>query len=97
MTPTISFAGSPITTAAQMDALLGYALSDTGTPLTEKRVRLPFLPWLELHDRLTITADGVRFTADQSYSVTGVSPSRKCAAPVTSKGEPSAVAMASTA
>ena len=63
----------PEFSAAQMDALLVLADSDLSDVHTEKQVRIPFLPWLELHDRLTIDPDAIRFTAEQSYAVTGVS------------------------
>lgn len=65
--------GDGITTAAQMDTLLEYADHDLSQPPTEKRVQIPFIPWLELHDLLEIGADGINFDFDGSWSVVGIS------------------------
>ena len=62
---------SSIDTAAKADALLAYARSDLARPPTEKRVRLPFLPYLTLHHVVRIEADGRRFDFPQTYSVVG--------------------------
>lgn len=62
---------SPITTAAQAEALAGYALSDLAQPLTSKRARIPLLPWLELHDVLSLAADGTHYDFAGSWAVVG--------------------------
>lgn len=66
-------ADSSIDTAAKADALLSFARSDLAKPPTEKRARIPFMPFLTLHHMVRILADGKRFDFDQSYSVVGVS------------------------
>lgn len=64
---------SLIRNQAQAAALGTSALSDLAQPPTDKRVRIPFLPWLELHHMVRIGADGGGFDYDQDYSVLGVS------------------------
>lgn len=64
---------SDLTTAAQVDALLGYAAHDLGDVHTERRERIPFCPWIELHDLIRIPPDGVRFTGTVDYAVVGLS------------------------
>lgn len=63
--------GSPINDEAKADALLAIAVSDLGQPPTEKRIAVPFLPFLELHHMVRVQADGARFNYDQDYSVVG--------------------------
>lgn len=65
--------GSPIDSPAKADALLEYADLDLSEPPTEKRIRIPFLPWLELHDVIQVAADDVRFDYTTLWAVVGVS------------------------
>ena len=65
--------GSPINDPTSAGNLLAFADSDLSRPITDISVELPFIPWLELHDRLAIQADGARFDYDTAWSVTGLS------------------------
>lgn len=58
-------------TQAQAQALGGYGISDLSTPPIDGRYRIPFMPWLELHDLLAIEADGARFDTDRNFAVVG--------------------------
>lgn len=62
---------SPINDEVKSRALLAYAKNDLGQPPTEKRVRIPFLPFLTLHHMIRTEADGAMFDYAQDYSVVG--------------------------
>ncbi|MDB4952090.1 MAG: fibronectin type protein [Gemmatimonadetes bacterium] len=64
---------SPVTTETKADVLAAFAIADLAQPLTEKRIRVPFLPFLTLHHLVRITPDGARFDYSADYSVVGVS------------------------
>jgi hypothetical protein len=64
---------SPILTSAQATALGEYALADLGQPLADARYRIPFLPWLELHDLLALQADDDRYDFDTDFAIVGLS------------------------
>lgn len=63
--------GSSVDTAAKADALLGYASNDLGQPPTERRIRMPFMPFLALHHMIRVQPDGKRFDYATDYSVVG--------------------------
>jgi hypothetical protein len=58
--------------AAEATALATYAKSDLAWPLIDGRYRIPFLPWLELHDLLTLEADDDHFDYDTDFAVVGI-------------------------
>lgn len=62
---------SPIDSAAKADALLAFAKNDLHQPLTNKRIRMPFIPFLALHHMIRIQPDNQRFDYSQDYSVVG--------------------------
>lgn len=64
--------GSPITTPTAAANLLAFARHDLAQPPTTKRVRLPFLPWLTLHDVVHVAPDDRRFNNATIWSVTAV-------------------------
>lgn len=64
---------SPIKTVAQADAMLDFAAHDLSKPLAEMRLRIPFLPWIGLHDMIEIGPDFARFDISTQWSVVGFS------------------------
>ena len=64
---------SPVKSTEAAQALLSYALNDLAQPPVEKRVRIPFLPWLTLHHTIETGADGIHFDYPQLYSVVNAS------------------------
>lgn len=64
---------SPIKTSASATALGTYAKKDLATPLADGRWRIPFLPWLELHDLITLQADADHYDFDTNFAVVGLS------------------------
>lgn len=63
---------SPVNTAAAAMRLLEYAEHDLADPPTTKRIRIPFCPWITLHDVIEVDADDVRFDYQTLWSVTAV-------------------------
>lgn len=66
-------ADSPIKDSTAATALATYAKKDLATPLADARYRIPFLPWLELHDLIAIQADDDNYDYDTDFAVVSVS------------------------
>lgn len=64
--------GSPISDNASATAMLDFAAHDLAHPPVEAVKRLPFLPWLTLHDVLQFLADDEHFDHDGIWSVTSL-------------------------
>jgi hypothetical protein len=64
--------GDPMT-IAQVDALLLAAEQDLSTPYAEMRLRLPFFPWVGLHDLVELAADSLRFDYPTQWAVVSAS------------------------
>jgi hypothetical protein len=69
---TLSEDGGPMT-VEQVDALLLAAEQDLSKPLADLRLRLPFLPWLGLHDVIELGADSIRFDTPTRWAVVSAS------------------------
>lgn len=64
--------GSTINTESAATNLLAYAEHDLSQPPTTKRIRIPFCPWITLHDVLGVDPDDARFDYQTTWSVTAV-------------------------
>lgn len=64
---------SPVKTEEAATNLLGYAAHDRAQPPVQKQIRVPFNPWLSIHDVLGIHPDDVRFDVSTIWSITGLS------------------------
>jgi hypothetical protein len=64
---------SPVKTIEIADALLGSAAHDVSKPLAEMRLRIPFLPYIGLHDLIEIGPDFKHFDISTQWSVVGSS------------------------
>lgn len=60
---------SNVNTTTEADRLAASVLSDLKDPIADQVVELPFFHAVDLHDRYTFQADGVRYDTDQTYAV----------------------------
>jgi hypothetical protein len=77
---------SQIDTAAEAQALAEAILSDLAEPGLQLVVSVEHMHFLQLHDLVTVKADGVRFSADQLLAVCTIRHSFKGGAGVTALG-----------
>ena len=65
-------AGGPISTQAQLDTMCEAVLSDLSQPPVDVTVALEFTWWLQLHDMVTLGADGQVFDADALLAISTI-------------------------
>jgi hypothetical protein len=65
-------ASSMIDTAAEANAMGAAILSDLAQPPVDGVIKTDLTWWPQIHDLITVKADGLRFSADQDLAIVGI-------------------------